>query len=120
MLLFLLLQSLLFDDVRIVVQSLVKLQLLHLLAVFYFLILGDAVFRELLTEEIVVSELIVHGSLSESTYDGLECRCDGLRVACWLLLGLRGTGTSQCLTLDVRLHPLQMVRCVIQTSESLL
>ena len=54
----LLLLLLLLDDVRVVIQSLVELQLLHFLAILYFLVLWNAIARELLAEEIVVGELI--------------------------------------------------------------
>ena len=102
LLLFLLLLSLLFHDVRIVVQSLVELQLLHLLAVFYFLILRNTIHSEFLTEEIIVSKLIVHRAFAEATYDGLEGGIDSLRVSRWLLIRLRCPGAPQCLALDIR------------------
>ena len=64
-LLFLLLNSLLFHHMGVVIQSLVELELLHFLAIFYFLVLGDSV--EFLAEEVVVGELsgflVLHASI---------------------------------------------------------
>lgn len=56
----LLLEGLLLHDVGVVVQRLVKLQLLHFFPILYLLVLRDAVLGEFLAEEVVVSE----GSLS--------------------------------------------------------
>ena len=54
----LLLLLLLLDYVRVVVECLIKFELLHLFAILYFLVLWNAIARELLAEEIVVGELI--------------------------------------------------------------
>ena len=49
---------LLLDYVRVVVECLIKFELLHLLAILYFLVLWDSVLIEFLTEEVVVEELM--------------------------------------------------------------
>lgn len=53
----LLLLLLLLDDIGVVVEGLVELELLHFFTVLYLLVLWDALFRQFLAEEIVISKL---------------------------------------------------------------
>ena len=50
-------QFLLLDDIRVVVECLIKLQLLHLLPVLDFLVFRDSILVKLLTEIVVVGKL---------------------------------------------------------------
>ena len=77
---------LLLDYVRVVVERLIKLQLLHLLAILYFLVLRDAMLIEFLTEEVVVEELLGGLLRVGTSEDWLECGgCLALRGSCFVL-----------------------------------
>ena len=90
LLLQLLLLLLLLNYVRVVVEGLVKLKLLHLLAILYFLVLRDPVLIELLTEEVVVEKLL-GGLLRVGASAENRLECGGY-------LALRGS----CLVLSAR------------------
>lgn len=81
----LLLLLLLLDYVRVVVECLIKFELLHLFAILYFLVLWDSMLIEFLAEEVVVKEL-VGGLLRVGTGENwLECGYLALRGSCLVL-----------------------------------
>ena len=90
LLLLLLLESLLLHDVGVVVQCLVKLQLLHFFTVLYLLVLWDTVLGEFLAEEVVICE----GSLSSLFAHTSSCWLVRLICLC-CLRSCRGTGLLQ-------------------------
>ena len=81
----LLLLLLLLDYVRVVVECLIKFELLHLFAILYFLVLWDSMLIEFLAEEVVVKELVGGLLRVGSSENWLKCGYLALRGSCLVL-----------------------------------